>query len=178
MTTGLIQSTGKVGIRPAAPDDAERLIAHVLAMTVEAARWLPMQPDEFPLTLEQERQFLADVANSDNSLFLLAEVAGEIVGLLNYAGGKRRAMRHVATLGISIREAWQGKGVGKALMTDAIRRAKASGVLRRLDLIVYADNHRAIALYERMGFQREGVRRSAILREGEFIDEIGMALLW
>ena len=40
MTTGSTQSTGNVGIRPATPDDAERLIAHVLAMTVEAARWL------------------------------------------------------------------------------------------------------------------------------------------
>ena len=37
--------------------------------------------------------------DSPLSLFLLAEVAGEIVGLLNYAGGKRRAMRHVATQG-------------------------------------------------------------------------------
>ncbi|QOV88725.1 GNAT family N-acetyltransferase [Humisphaera borealis] len=169
-------------VRPAMPDDAERLISHVLAMTIEGARWLPMQPDEFPLTLEQERQFLAEVGKSDNSLFLLAETAGEspaeIVGLLNYAGGKRRAMRHVATLGISVRLAWQGRGVGTALMSEAIRRAKTSGTLRRLDLTVYADNHQAIRLYERMGFVVEGVRRRAILRDGEFIDEQTMAMVW
>lgn len=172
------QSARDVIIRPATPDDAERLIAYALAVSVESARWLPMRPDEFPFTPEQERQFLADVARSDNSLFLLADAGDELVGALNYAGGKRRAMRHVATMGISVRQAWQGRGIGKALMSEAIRRARASGVVRRLDLIVYADNHRAIALYEQMGFQTEGIRRAAILRDDEFIDERVMALIW
>jgi len=165
-------------VRAAAPEDAERVIAHAIAMTDEASRWLPMQPDEFPLTVEQERAFLAEVARSDNSLFLLAEVAGEVVGILNYRGGTRRAMRHVATLGVSVRRAWQGKGIGRALMTEAIHRARSSGVIRRLDLMVYCDNQRAIQLYERLGFVAEGVHRKAILREGQFIDEQTMAMVW
>lgn len=171
-------SVDALSVRPATPDDAERVIEHVLAMTAEAARWIPMERDEFTYTPEQERHLLADAAGSDSSLYLVAEVGGGIVGVLSYFGGKRRAMRHVATLGITVRQAWQGKGVGKALMTEAIRRAKASGVLRRLDLIVYADNHRAIELYEKMGFVREGLRRAAILRDGELIDEWTMALIW
>lgn len=170
-------------VRPATPDDAERLIAHVLAMIEEAADSLPMAPGEFTMTVEQERQFLADVAAADNSLYLIAEVVraggeAELVGILNYAGGKRRATRHTAVLGISVRRAWQGQGVGRALMNEAIRRARATQVLRRLELSVYADNHRAIALYESVGFVTEGVKRRAIYRADDVIDERVMGLVW
>jgi RimJ/RimL family protein N-acetyltransferase len=164
-------------VRPATAADAEALIAHVLAMIEEAPQCLPMGPGEFTMTVEEERAFLEKTAASDNCLYLVAEVNGVIVGALNFTGGKRAALRHAATLGVSVRPAWQG-AVGTALLTEAIRRAKTSGVLRRLDLLVYADNLRAIRLYERHGFEREGVRKKAVFRNGEFIDNIEMAMIW
>jgi RimJ/RimL family protein N-acetyltransferase len=164
--------------RPATPEDAEALIAHVHAMVIEAADCLPLQPGEFQVTVAEERELLANVAASNDSLFLVAQEDDRIVGVLNYSSGKRQAMRHVATLGISVRAASQGRGVGAGLLAEAIRRAKASGSIRRLDLMVYADNHRAIRLYERHGFVREGVRRCAIRRGDTLIDEVQMALVW
>ena len=50
-------------------------------------------------------------------------------------------------------------------------------MLLRVELEVYADNERAIALYEKMGFQREGLRRMATVRRGRYIDEYSMARL-
>jgi RimJ/RimL family protein N-acetyltransferase len=173
-----VAETSEFIVRHATPDDAEQLITHVQHMAVEAAQWLPMQPGEFQVSMEEEREILTKAAASQNSLFLVAEVDGKIVGLLNYSGGKRKATRHVATFGMSVRSAWQCRGVGTALLTAAIRHAKESGCIRRLDLQVYADNERAIRLYKRLGFVSEGVLRNTALRNGEFIDGIMMALIW
>jgi RimJ/RimL family protein N-acetyltransferase len=55
--------------------------------------------------------------------------------------------------------------------------ARASGLVTRLELEVLTRNQTAIHLYERIGFQREGLRRHALLRNGEYLDELTMALL-
>lgn len=165
-------------IRPATPDDAEALIAHVQAITTEAADCVPLRPGEFQMTAAQERDFLAQVSVSENSLFLIAECDKKLVGEVNYAGGNRYATRHAATLGISVRASYQRRGIGNALLAEAIQKAKSTGCLRRLELLVYADNRTAIQLYERHGFVPEGTHRRAIRRDGEFIDQVRMALLW
>lgn len=165
-------------IRAATPEDAEALVQHVHAMCVEAPQFLPMLPGEFEMTVEDERNLLTDVAALSNSAFLVAEIDGQVIGVLNYSGGKRSATRHSAMLGISIRLAWQGRGIGRALMQDAIRRAKASAVLRRLELKVYADNARAIHLYQSLGFEIEGTCRHTVIRNGQFVDDLIMAMIW
>lgn len=171
-------SFSSFAIRPATPDDAEALIAHVHAITVEAADCLPMRPGEFHMTVEQERDFLAQVAASENDLFLVAECDKKLVGEVNYAGGKRYATRHAATLGISVRGSYQRRGIGSAMLAEAIRKAKSTTCLRRVELLVYADNRSAIRLYERQGFLPEGIHRKAIRRGEELIDQVRMALVW
>ena len=47
----------------------------------------------------------------------------------------------------------------------------------RIELGVYADNSRAIALYERFGFVHEGRHRGHALRDGEYVDTLTMARL-
>lgn len=164
-------------VRPAVPDDAAALIAHVNRICAEPSVFIPMAPGEFNHTVEEEAKLLADVAASANSVFLVAEAGGEVVGLLNCFGGKRRATRHAATLGISVRRDWRGRGVGTALLRRAVDWARATGVVTRLELEVYAANGGAVRLYERLGFVREGVRRRAVLHDGRFEDELVMALL-
>ena len=49
--------------------------------------------------------------------------------------------------------------------------------LLRLELEVYADNHKAQALYRRFGFVEEGVHRCDALRDGVYVDSLSMARL-
>lgn len=49
--------------------------------------------------------------------------------------------------------------------------------LHRIQLEVYGHNHWARRVYEKVGFVVEGVRREARLRDGEWVDEVLMAIL-
>ena len=49
--------------------------------------------------------------------------------------------------------------------------------VRRLGLVVFADNDRAIRLYETLGFQREGVMRELGFKRGTYVDAVVMGRL-
>jgi RimJ/RimL family protein N-acetyltransferase len=165
-------------IREARPDDAEQLLAYVEGLTAEPNIDVPLAPGEFNLTIEEERKILADYAASDNSVFLVAEVNGQIVGALNCKGGTRQALRHAATLGISVRNGWRNQGIGHALMARMIEWAQSTGVVKRVELLVYARNTAAIHLYEKFGFEVEGKRRRAVYQNGEYLDGFMLARVW
>lgn len=78
---------------------------------------------------------------------------------------------------MGILPAYRGQGLGRKLIETTLRAAQEAGFLR-VELDVYQDNHRAIALYEKMGFMREGIIRRAARIDGRFIDAIGMAFLF
>jgi putative acetyltransferase len=77
---------------------------------------------------------------------------------------------------MSVKHDWRRKGVGRALMTEALAWAPTAGITR-VELYVYARNAAAIALYEQLGFVVEGRRRNFI-REGDaYLDDLVMARL-
>ncbi|MCL4295090.1 MAG: GNAT family N-acetyltransferase [Anaerolineae bacterium] len=164
-------------IREARPDDAGQLIAYIQRLLAEPGINIPLTPAEFTLSVEEERQFLANCAAAANSICLLAEVDAGIVGELNCKGGTRQATRHAVTLGISVRQEWRGQGVGTALMTEAVAWAKQTGLVTRIELQVYTRNEPAIRLYRKFGFEVEGRRRRVIFQDGDYLDDLIMALL-
>jgi ribosomal protein S18 acetylase RimI-like enzyme len=163
-----------ISVREATPKDAAALLAHLKALVAEPGINIPLAADELTTTVEQEKSLLADIAESPTAIMLVAEAGSAIVGELSLkAISPRRAVRHVATLGMSVAHAWRGKGVGSALMTEVIAWAPSAGI-KRIELYVYARNAPAIALYEKFGFAIEG-RRKAFIREGnEYLDDFVM----
>lgn len=84
----------------------------------------------------------------------------------------------VATLGIVIGErGYWGKGYGTEAVKTMLRYAFGELGLNRVELETYSFNPRAQRCYKRAGFRREGVRRQALYREGEFHDVITMGIL-
>lgn len=109
---------------------------------------------------------------------LVACIEEEIVGSLGlFVGDKSPRRRHVGEIGMAVHDRWQGRGVGRALMSAAIDLADNWLNLARLELTVYADNSPAIRLYERCGFTREGTLQCFAFREGSFVDAHAMARL-
>ena len=101
------------------------------------------------------------------------EVVGN-VGLHTFSSPRRR---HVGNLGMAVRDDWQNKGVGSALMQAITELADRWLNLTRLELEVYTDNAPAIRLYEKFGFIREGTHRQYAFRDGIFVDAYAMARL-
>lgn len=106
---------------------------------------------------------------------LVAEVSGKVVGHITLFMTTKVRDRHCAGLGIAIHPDIHGKGVGKALMQEAINQADNWLNLVRLELEVHADNQGAIALYERVGFQLEGTKRLSTFKNGKYIDMLLMS---
>lgn len=125
---------------------------------------------------EQWRQRLADAG--DGTYNLVAVVGDRVVGMLGlHTFPNRPRRRHVGAIGISVHDEWQGKGVGTALLRAGIELADNWLNLRRLELEVYTDNESAIRLYERLGFEREGMLRQHAFRDGHYVDSYVMARL-
>jgi L-phenylalanine/L-methionine N-acetyltransferase len=83
--------------------------------------------------------------------------------------------QHALGLGIAVSRAWQGKGVGDWLMGTLCHLSDHWLAALRIELYVYADNARAVALYEKHGFVVEGCHRGYSLRNGEYVDSLAMA---
>ena len=76
---------------------------------------------------------------------------------------------------MAVRDDWQGRGVGTALMEAALDLADNWLNLARIELNVYTDNEIGIALYERFGFEIEGTHRRYAFRNGVYVDAYSMA---
>lgn len=78
--------------------------------------------------------------------------------------------------GLAVDPEFEGRGAGRALMGALIDLARERGG-RRITLRVFAPNERARRLYERLGFEVEGVLRGEfMIGRGEYVDDLFMAL--
>ncbi len=160
-----------ITIRHTEPSDAE---AVAKIFSGPKAVWGTLQTP-YP-SAESWRKRLAEPPEGLYSL--VACVDGEVVGQLalhTHPNSPRR--RHAGGIGIVVRDDWQGKGVGSALMQAAVDLADKWLDLSRLELEVYTDNEPAIRLYKKFGFQVEGRHVAADFRDGEYVDTFAMARL-
>ena len=103
---------------------------------------------------------------------LIVEVGGVIAG---HGGLHPTSEPDVLALGMGFHPDFQGRGLGKRLMAEQLRLAAERGA-RRVELGVWEDNTRAIALYEASGFVYEGTRRYNGIRTGGHCSTLDMAL--
>jgi L-phenylalanine/L-methionine N-acetyltransferase len=109
---------------------------------------------------------------------LVAEAGGQIVGSAGlHVPGLSMRRHHVRMLGIGIAEEWQGKGLGRQLMERLLQWADNWAGILRVELVVHADNDRAMALYRSFGFVEEGRHRAYAMKNGRYVDAICMARL-
>jgi RimJ/RimL family protein N-acetyltransferase len=160
------------------PDDAAGMIALLSSVAHDPVNNIGRDADEPMFTEEWEREYLTTQAARPDWLGLVAiSDRGEVIGALTLEGKQRKAMRHCAVLGISVRADHRGQGVGRALMERGTAWARESGVIKRIELQVLARNTVAIQLYEKLGFQHEGHHPRAFYRDGQYLDDMTMGLL-
>jgi len=160
-----------VKVRRSMVADAEALLA--LLSDPKVAPELHTLP--YP-SLDELRDRLSQ--SSSQGCVLVACCQDEILGMvaLSFAADPRR--RHAATLQwLAVSPGWQGLGIGDRLLQAALDMADHGCNLRRLELQVFSDNHRAIALYQKFGFAREGTLQQYACRDGQYCNVDMMARL-
>ena len=149
-------------IRNGTERDAEGALANFI-LTHGQTDFLTTYPDEITFTLDQERAYLKGREESEQEVELIAEVDGRIVGMAGVSRhGTAEKVRHRASFGISIGMDYWGLGIGRALTESCIECAKAAGYIQ-LELGAVADNKRALALYQGVGFAEYGRNPRAFL---------------
>ncbi len=130
---------------------------------------------QLPFTSVEARQ-RRFAAKTDTQTNLVAVIEGKAVGMI-FLGRELNRRSHVGSIGMAVHDDFAGRGAGAALMSAVISLADNWLNLKRLELGVYADNTHAIALYERFGFEREGLQRAYAWRDGAYADSLAMARL-
>ncbi|HHY28982.1 MAG TPA: GNAT family N-acetyltransferase [Desulfitobacterium dehalogenans] len=124
--------------------------------------------EEFIANLDvNQHQFVAVARLQDGQEVIIGSA-----GLTVYPNHR---MRHSGAIGIMIHKDYQNQGIGSALLGRLIDVADNWLMLVRIELTVFVDNARAIHLYERFGFEKEGIKRLAAIRNGKYEDEYLMA---
>ncbi len=159
-------------LRPARPTDS-RGLARLFADVRREGRWLVTPPSA--VSQPSEAFFIGELIRGDEGLALVAEADGETIGNVLVSIERNVVSSHVGTLSIVVAEDWRDVGIGSAMVHAAQAWAAAHGLLK-VALAVFPDNERAIAVYERAGFVREGLRHRQYRGDGgELRDELLMA---
>lgn len=145
-----------------------REVAHERAYTL-------LEPDEVDA---RAPGMLRDLNVTDpNELRLLArcgERDDDVIADLTLGTKHFRRIAHVAKLGMEIRKDFRGAGLGDAMLRIALAWAAAHPAISRVELQVFADNARAIALYSKHGFVEEGRRRKYMRVGDTYLDDLVM----
>ncbi len=159
-----------ITIRHAEKSDFEAITAiyaqpHAYGGTLQ----LPYPPESlWQQRLEQQPEGLYN---------LVALVDERVVGQLGLMTNARPRRKHVADFGMGVCRSVEGQGVGSALMNAMIDLCDNWLNILRIELDVYTDNERAIALYKKHGFVTEGEHPCSGFRDGRYVDVYTMARL-
>jgi RimJ/RimL family protein N-acetyltransferase len=158
-------------IRELQIEDAENFL-NLLNITDTETTFMLYEKGERKTTIEQQRKNIQDGIKKGILTFILEDnkkLVGYVWGNIFTANRKK----HCMYLAVAILKEYTGKGNGTKLMNTLEKQAIENGI-NRLELEVSEKNKFAISLYEKLGFEVEGVKRRAFLVNGNYEDELIM----
>jgi RimJ/RimL family protein N-acetyltransferase len=164
-------------VRLAALTDADLPLITRWHDDVEFARNYDSRPAR-PRTEAELREWLQEQQKSSTAFVFAVRLRenDELIGVVEIEG--IQWTHRTAWLAIAVGPAThRGRGYGYESLRLALRFAFHELNLYRVQLSVFAYNERAIRLYERLGFQREGVYREFLERDGRRHDMILYGIL-
>lgn len=167
-----LKNGNNLTLRSVRPSEAQLLLNHLIISHNESYQNLNRDGNYWgKVTLEEEEKILTNIENANMRFMLGAFDGDKIVGGLGIFGSDPGTFtRFTGMLGISIQKAYQGTGLGTAMMKYAMDKCKESG-LHRLELSVRTYNPEGIALYEKVGFRRIGTLTEIAFIDGKFVSE-------
>ena len=153
-------------------------MARYLPEVLGETNFMLRYPEEQQITVEKEQGILERSLAAEDEMLILCEAEGKIVGSSHISFMTSRIKtRHRATVGIALRKAWWGQGIGTAMMRELIDMARQREGVEQIELQYIEGNGRARALYEKLGFRVAGVFPDAVkLKDGTMLNEYHMIL--
>ena len=164
-----------MNIRRCEINDADNMLKMLLELDKET-EYMLFEADERPNDINRVRAMINQSINGDN-LLLIAIEDDNIIGFLSAQREILRKIKHIAYIVVGIREKFRGKGIGKKLFCELDLWAKENNI-SRLELTVMCPNTIAKQLYEKSGFEVEGIKRNAIFMNDKYIDEYYMSKIY
>jgi len=126
--------------------------------------------------LESTAAFIRENIARDIPQFVALH-GNEVIGFCDIRPKALEGFKHTGTLGMGVLKNYRRQGIGERLIVETIAKAKGQG-LDRIELEVFASNLPAIQLYEKLGFEVEGLKKNARKLDGVTDDLVVMALLY
>lgn len=137
----------------------------------------PFSSEDFNISAENIGKYINYLNSRPNSIFYIAKVENEIVGIAYLEGGKRERTFHCTTLGLGVLKKYNNIGIGSILNKALVEFASNGEYIAKIELQVRSDNRAAINVYKKCGFILEGKSSRALFIEGEFYDYINMGMI-
>ena len=163
-------------IRPPQVMDAQACLTTFQTVTRETDFLLYTHEESLQYNLAKEEAFIRAYIDNPNNLFLVADVEGEIAGMVSLNQGRTRKQHHMALLGIAVLHKYWNMGIGRRLLTSAIRWAEGHPRIAVIHFEVLANNERAIQLYRNFNFTEHGRIPGGIIQpDGSLVDLVVMS---
>ncbi len=132
-------------------------------------------PEDFEKTPEQQREWIEKISANPRDIMIVAEIDGKVVGWIVFISQVRKRMAHTGSFGVMIKREYRGSGIGKQLLQGMLAWAEKNPLIEKVCLGAFSTNHRAIALYESMGFVEEGRKvKEFKFGDNEYADDVLM----
>ena len=129
---------------------------------------LDREPGEAFIDPQGFQSIIKADSESDRNIFLVAETNGRLIGFSRCAGNDLKRFRHKVEFGVGVLKEFWGYGVGKNLLQESISWADENG-MKKMTLNVMESNENARKLYEKLGFEVEGIlKNDKLLSDGKF----------
>lgn len=161
-------------IRSAERHDAKMLSEARVQIDGETEN-MDREAGEAYISASEFEEIIAEDSEHPRNLFLVAVVDDQVVGFSRCAGGDLKRCAHKVEFGVCVLKDYWGHRIGKHLMEQSIAWADANGI-SKIALNVLETNKTAIRLYQKLGFEIEGVlKKDKRLSDGQYYDTIAMA---
>lgn len=159
-----------ITLREAIPKDAEELLEVMNTLDKETP-YLLVNQQSLKLRPTDMADQIDYIYEQDNQLILLAYNHDELIGVATVMGEMDQPLKHIGEIGISILQEYWGYGLGTIMLEEIIFWAQEAKVIKRLEIKVQERNSRALHLYQKLGFETEGIiRRGFLSEDNEYLD--------
>ena len=152
--------------------DAERFWEMMNQLDHET-KYMLYEPGERTKNITRIESLIQNSVEGDDFL-LVAEADDRIVGYISAQKGGLNRIAHSAYIVVGILQKYRGNGIGTEFFKQLDNWAGEKKITR-LELTVICENEVAKHLYEKNGFEIEGVKRKSVFVDGKYLDEFYMA---